>query len=262
MLEDEVQFDGFFIDDEEVGYLDQRGERQEVIPVCSLLRATAITRNTDGNDWGKLFSLKDPAGEEKHYHMRNAMLAASPSAIISDLVDKGLRVGPHPKSRGLLIRYLGSAPTNRSLWSSAKPGWVNGSFVLPDGYFCSEEIIYSGGYHDHGVGVAGDWKNNIGKFCSGNTRLILAASTAFAAPLLSVVEMEGGGFHFRGQSSVGKSTALEVAASIYGSAGKYLVNWDTTKNALEEVSEAHNDCLMVIDELGLVDGSIVGFWRC
>ncbi len=36
------------------------------------------------------------------------------------------------------------------------------------------------------------------------------------------------------------------------------MNWDTTKNALEEVSEAHNNCLMVIDELGLVDGSIVG----
>jgi len=53
------------------------------------LRATAITRNTDGNDWGKLFSLKDPAGEEKQLHMRNAVLAASPSAVISDLIDDG-----------------------------------------------------------------------------------------------------------------------------------------------------------------------------
>ena len=123
MLEDEVQFDGFFIDDEEVGYLDQRGERQEVIPVCSLLRATAITRNMDGNDWGKLFSMKDPAGEEKHYHMRNAILAASPSAIISDLVDKGLRVGPHPKSRSssnasrAIRAPSGDSSSSTSWWS-------------------------------------------------------------------------------------------------------------------------------------------------
>lgn len=257
-MEDEIRFDDFLINEEGVSYLDQRGEREEIIPVCSPLTATATTRNTDGNDWGKLFSLIDPVGDEKQYHMRNATLAASQSAVISDLVDKGLIVSGHPKARGLLVRYLGSIRSKRSLLSSAKPGWVNDSYVLPDGHYGSEEIIYSGGYRDHGFGVSGDWKNSVGKLCSGNTRLIFAASTAFAAPLLSVVEMEGGGFHFRGKSSVGKSTALEVAASVYGSAGKYLVNWDTTKNALEEVSEAHNDGLMVIDELGLVDGRIVG----
>ncbi len=256
MLENEIRFEDFLINEEGVYYLDQ--EREETIPVCSPLIATAITRNTEGKDWGKLFSLIDPAGEEKQYHMRNAMLAAAQSAVISDLVDIGLIVSGHPKARGLLVRYLGSIKAKRSLLSSGKPGWVKGSYVLPDAYYGSEEVIYSGGYRDHGIGIAGDWKKNVGKFCSGNTRLILAASTAFAAPLLSVVEMEGGGFHFRGPSSVGKSTALEVAASVYGSAGTYLVNWDTTKNALEEVSEAHNDCLMVIDELGLVDGSIVG----
>ena len=220
------------------------------------MHKTPLLDQLESGPWPSFIKdLKRVAGRKKS---AADLLGVCPSAIISDLVDKGLRVGPHPKSRGLLIRYLGSAPTNRSLWSSAKPGWVNGSFVLPDGYFGSEEAIYSGGYRDHGFGVSGDWKNNVGKFCSGNSRLVFAVSTAFAAPLLSLVEMEGGGFHFRGKSSVGKSTALEAAASVYGSAGKYLVNWDTTKNALEEVSEAHNDCLMVIDELGLVDGSIVG----
>jgi uncharacterized protein (DUF927 family) len=156
------------------------------------------------------------------------------------------------------MQYLRSVKVKRTMLSSSKPGWVNGSFVLPHHFFGHDEVLYSGDYRDHGFGTAGDWTKNIGKFCSGNSRLIFAASTAFAAPLLSVVEMEGGGFHFRGSSSVGKSTALEVAASVYGSAGRYLVNWDTTKNSLEEVAEAHNDCLMVIDELGLVDPAIVG----
>jgi uncharacterized protein (DUF927 family) len=32
-----------------------------------------------------------------------------------------------------------------------------------------------------------------------------------------------------------------------------MLNWEATKNSMEEVAEAHNDCLMVIDELGMVD---------
>jgi putative DNA primase/helicase len=70
--------------------------------------------------------------------------------------------------------------------------------------------------------------------------------------------MEGGGFHIRGDSSIGKSTTLEVAASAYGSPDNYMLNWDATKNSMEEVAEAHNDCLMVIDELGMVDAVVIG----
>lgn len=45
-----------------------------------------------------------------------------------------------------------------------------------------------------------------------NSRLALALSMAFAAPLLYPTSSESGGFHFPGGSSTGKATALIVAA--------------------------------------------------
>src|ERR1017187_7318759 len=253
--ETEIQFGDFRINDEGVFYDDPRGQ-QETIHVCSRLVLTAITRNADGNDWGKLFTLTDPAGVQKQCHMRNA---AGPAVAILDLKHKGLMMSAHARANTLLAQYLTSVRTERRMLSSAKLGWVaDSSFALPDTSFGTPEVVYSGGYRDYGFGTAGNWKEKVGKYCSGNSRLIFAASTAFAAPLLAAVEMEGGGFHYVGKSSRGKSTCLEVAASVYGSAAHYLQNWDTTKNSLEQVAEAHNDCLMVIDELGSVDGAIVG----
>ena len=41
-------------------------------------------------------------------------------------------------------------------------------------------------------------------------------NTAFAGPLMEIVNMEGGGFHFCVQTSEGKSTAQLVAASVWG----------------------------------------------
>jgi putative DNA primase/helicase len=251
----EIHFGDFLIDEEGVFYNDPRGQ-QETIHVCSRLVLLAMTRNADGDDWGKLFTLTDPAGVEKQYYMGNDY---STAFAITQLKRKGLAMSAHARAHGLLAHYLTSVRTERQMRSSAKLGWVaNTSFVLPDTSFGTPEVVYSGGYRDYGFGTAGNWKANVGKFCSGNSRLIFAASAAFAAPLMAAVEMEGGGFHYVGKSSRGKSTCLEVAASIYGSAAHYLQNWDATKNSLEQVAEAHNDCLMVIDELGSVDGAIVG----
>jgi putative DNA primase/helicase len=147
--------------------------------------------------------------------------------------------------------------------SSSTPGWVKNSFVLPCASYGPDEIVYSGDPNT-GFGVKGNWKHNVGKLCSGNSRLVFAASVAFAAPLLRLMGIEGGGFHYRGDSSRGKTTALQVAASVCGQVAtgpgqeSYLLNWKSTANSFEEVAQAHNDCLMVIDELGQAEPETVG----
>jgi uncharacterized protein (DUF927 family) len=81
---------------------------------------------------------------------------------------------------------------------------------------------------------------------------------------MRVMNIEGGGFHFRGGSSKGKTTALQVAGSVCGAvstspgADSYLLNWKSTANSFEEVAQAHNDCLMVIDEIGQAEPKTVG----
>lgn len=102
-----------------------------------------------------------------------------------------------------------------------------------------------------------NWRENISKHCSGNSRLLFAVSAAFAGALLYKSGLESGGFHFVGSSSCGKSTILRVAASVWGGEN-YLRTWRTTSNGLEGVAAMHNDSLLVLDELGQVDPAQVG----
>lgn len=69
--------------------------------------------------------------------------------------------------------------------------------------------------------------------------------------------MESGGVHFRGNSSMGKTTALKIAASVWGRP-TYMQRWRTTDNALESTAVQHCDGLLILDEIGQVDGRVVG----
>lgn len=256
----EIHLGDFTINNDGVFYKDVRDDIEQLIPACSPLLVNAITRNKDGNDWGKLLIFIDPEGQIKQYHMASSK---NQNVIISDLVHRGLVLSSHGRSRHLLAQYLRSAPSQNMMLSSAMPGWVKSSFVLPYGSFGPDEVVFSGD-PNIGFGTQGNWKSNVGKFCRGNSRLVFAASVAFAAPLMRVVGIEGGGFHFRGLSSKGKTTALQVAASVCGKVAtapgedSYLLNWKSTANSFEEVAQAHNDCVMVIDELGQADPKSVG----
>ena len=90
--------------------------------------------------------------------------------------------------------------------------------------------------------------------------MILAISTAFAAPLLHLAGVESGGLHFRGASSIGKTTALSVAGSVWGGGGVkgYIRQWRATDNGLEALAAMHCDALLCLDELSQVDPRAAG----
>src|SRR5690606_4983447 len=91
-----------------------------------------------------------------------------------------------------------------------------------------------------------------------NALLTFAVSAAFAGPMLNLRGSETCGFHFCGDSSLGKSTLLKVAASVYGSPAHYPRTWRSSDNALEGTAAAHSDCLLVLDEIGQIEPRIVG----
>lgn len=88
---------------------------------------------------------------------------------------------------------------------------------------------------------------------SGNSRLVFAIATAFAPSLAKLAGEDSGGFHFRGASSSGKSTALKVAASVWGNLKSYCRLWRSTSNGLEGLAALHNDGLLIFDELSQID---------
>ena len=129
------------------------------------------------------------------------------------------------------------------------------AFVLPDATIgtMTEKVILKQGADATGFETSGtlvEWRREVAAPCINNSRLLLAISTAFAAPLLGILGKEGGGFHFVGESSLGKTTLSYVGASVVGSPDNTIKPMNATANSFEGEAANCNDSVMFLDELG------------
>lgn len=175
----------------------------------------------------------------------------------------------------LILQYLNQFNPSKRYRRVTKLGWVKSgegefAFVLP------REIIGENEqgeirYRPEHYGLMGEimesrgslenWQKGVAAATKGNPILIFCLIAAFAGPLLRHLKGETGGFHFHGRSSQGKTTAMQVAASVWGngaaptstSNATFIKSWRTTSNALEGIAAAHNDLILILDELGQCD---------
>ncbi|WP_236191900.1 DUF927 domain-containing protein [Pseudomonas paraglycinae] len=255
---------GFRLAPEGVFYTGDDGESR---PVCSSLEILARTRDDKGHNWGLLVEFDDPDGAKKRWNIpaRN-MTGDFGKDVLGPLVDMGLRL-PGTRSgrnaRNDLQSYLQGFDSNERARLVTRLGWHGPAYLLPDQQIGnSHEHLF---FCDSGAqlppiseaGTLEQWQQQIGALCVGNHRLAFVASVAFAGPLLHLLGHESGGFHLYGDSSGGKTTHLQVAASVYG--GPRLVrSWRSTDNALESIAAAHSDGVLVLDEIGMCDPRIIG----
>lgn len=224
----------------------------------------AETRDVDGGSWGVLLRWRDHDLRVHEWAMPRALLAGDGTDLRRVLLDGGLFVAPTRRARDLLNTYVGTAKIDRRARAVTRIGWHGNAFVLPEeslGQLDAERVILqTAATVDHAFRIGGtfaEWQDRVAARCIGNSRLVLAISAALAAPLVDLVGAESGGFHFRGASSTGKSTALVVAASVWGGNG-YVRSWRVTANGLEGVAAGHNDALLCLDELGQVPAREAG----
>ena len=242
------------------------GEEQEQSPVkiCSELKITARTRDENGRNHGRLLEFQDVDNRPKMMPIPCSELQGEGLDVRRRLADEGLYINPYKMSRTLLTDYILNSKPEATTLCVERTGWHDHLFIMPEqtiGHNLNERCIFQpkGLSHETGVAQKGsleEWQA-LALMCSGNSRLVFAVSSAFAAPLLTLINMESGGFNFYGESSIGKSTALYVACSVYGSPD-YRQQWRATVNGLESVCIAHNDCLLVLDELGEMEPKDLG----
>lgn len=231
--------------------------------VCSRLDVQALTRDQDGQGWGYLLTFTDPVGKPKQWAMPARMLAGDGGEYRAMLLGMGLRIAPSPRARNLLTQYVQSRRPEEFATCTDRVGWHGRAFVLPAetiGDDAERIVFQTENAQENTFRVKGtheQWRERIAAPCAGNSRLVFALACAFAGPLLRPAQMESGGFHFRGDSSSGKTTALKVAASVYGGPS-YLQRWRTTDNALEAIAAQHCDSLLILDELAQVDPKTAG----
>jgi putative DNA primase/helicase len=225
----------------------------------------AETRDGEGTSWGVLLGWNDHDGRVHQHAVARAMLAGDGTDARRILLDGGLHVAPGRKARDKLNNFLGTVRSPERARATARIGWHDGVFVLPDesiGVSAELLLLQQSGSTNHSFrqhGSLTEWQHEVARLAPGNSRLVLALSAAFAAALIHPCEAESGGIHLRGPSSTGKSTALVMAASVWGggSAG-YVRSWRTTANGLEGVALAHCDALLCLDELSQVPARDAG----
>ena len=243
----------FESDQSGVWFVGDKGERTWL---SAPLKILGHTRNAAGLDHGLLLQFADPDNVLHQWHMPLELLADDGREVRRGLLHRGLRLNTSRKANPLFLWFLGAARAENSIILATQPGWAGASYVLPDVSFGPDPVyLYQQTAAPGAPPVAGTilgWQEHVGELCKGNSRLILAVSMALAAPLLYLTGDESGGVHLYGGSSIGKSTASYVAQSVWGPPSG-LLRWRSTANALERAASAHNDRLLILDELAQID---------
>lgn len=236
----------------------------------------AKTRDPQSEEWGIVVEWIDPDGKRhKEAFPRKLLHDKKGIALIQALSAGGLEV--IPGCENAVVKYLGSFNIPNRLRSVAQLGWLRGEelvFVLPQrviGKGTNSNIVYQPERHSPtsstmgSRGTLSQWQANVATPCRNNNYLIFALCQSLTGPLLEFSNMESGGFHLYGASSKGKTTALQCAASVWGNGADpaashetYIRKWNTTGNALEATAAAHNDGILILDELGTCSGQDIG----
>ena len=206
---------------------------------------------------------RDPDGKSHSWAMPRHLLYGDGAALCGELADRGLAVAPSVKCRNFLRAYLAAARPNERVTCVNRTGWhehEHGAvFVLPDRTIGESDdckiVLQTGATIRSPFAARGSlegWQEQIARPCEQNSRLAFAISSALAGALLWLTGAEGGGFHLMGNSSSGKTTALQVAASVWGRGDKsgFLKTWRGTANGIEGIAAMHSDAALVLDEIG------------
>ena len=231
--------------------------------ICSWLEVTALSRNEEGNEWGTVLTWHDPDHRKHVWSAPRSLLVNQKTDLVEALARRGLKIAS-PKE---VKQYVNHVTPGKRMLNVPRTGWHDLKdrrvFVLPpdlvigatalredEGHVIFQSEAYDSDQRPVMSGSLGDWQGHVARLCVGNELLVFSTCAAFAAPTLYLLGKDSGGFHLHGDSSMGKTTALRVAASVLGYP---MQSWRTTDNALEDTAERHNDVLLALDELSEID---------
>lgn len=237
------------------------------------ISVSAFTKDSSSDTFGFALEWTDFRGGMHREAYPMELLHDQSTALAKALAARGLDVVPG-KERAL-ARYLGGFREFKQLAvqrATTQLGWQLSSdgrlaYVLPDRALAASgsDLVHfqpeSASPTTHTIHASGsltEWKEQVARYCQGNPYLVFALVTALSAPLLKFARIDCGGFHLYGLSSRGKTTTAQVAASVFGCGAdpadapgqSYVQRWNATVNGLEALSAAHNDGLLVLDEIG------------
>lgn len=139
------------------------------------------------------------------------------------------------------------------------------TFVLPNRVLGYDENVVNGIDPTairlmESSGSFDDWLQHVAARAVDDPYRLFSLSLAFCSVLLPLLEVEGGGVHFYGPTSCGKTTLLELNCFVWGrpktGGNGYMLSWCTTANGIEAHAAIRSNCGMCLDELGTYKGAL------
>lgn len=255
----EVSGDGVFF----IGK-DKEGEEKSPLWLCSPLHVEAQTRNNGSEAWGRLLTWRDNDQVRHTWAMPMDLVQGDGLDMRRELARRGLQLSTNKAARDLLATYIQTWNTEGLARCVDRLGWHGAVYVTPTGAIgqSTDRVVFQNAHAlEPTLSVAGtwqEWRQGVAALATGNTRLVFALSVAFAGPLCALAGEDSGGFQLRGPSSIGKTAALAVAASLWGKPSAFVRLWRATANGLEGLAMLHNDGVLILDELSQCEPKAAG----
>lgn len=267
---------GYRITESGVSWVPDNPDKPDVLITHRPCGVVAHCRDGARMHWGAYLRWMDRDGGIKELAVPIGRFHEQGGVLPMELANAGLPIVPGMEKK--LLQYFANCHPVTRHRAATMLGWQDAlpAFVLPKetlGETASHErVVYQPDQYSPTLatvyprGTLEGWQQHIAAVCQGNPVLAFAVSAAFAAPLFDVVGLEGGGIHLFGVTSHGKTTCLQVAASVWGDGSDpaegrlsaYVRKWNLTKNATEGLAEAHNDLPLCLDEVGEADAQDFG----
>ncbi len=264
--------DGFQFGVDGLYRIDSRGNQ-------TLISGPIIVKNytlsAEGNNAGRLLKFRTLQGNDADYIFRDAELHGQNP--LSNLTDKAFKIIPS-QSR-YVSDYLMSFNTLETLVNAPETGWQHIKtsnetvFVTPNETWSRSglNVLYlpdrPGTVNRLGSsGTLKQWQTGIAAYCTGNPLLVFGLCASFAGSILFWLGVGPQGYHFYGTTSRGKTTFMQVSASVWGDASDpdksnqraFVQKWNATANAIEGMAASFNDTSFCLDELGTATAPDVG----
>ena len=243
----------------------ENGDHVQITVGCPI-SPVSIMRTIDGDQWSLEVRYRDADGKPHDITFPLSEVLAGKKAMAAKLADTGLQIVPDKVDE--LIGFIQACRPDQRVIVTTQAGWLGQDhqvFVTPHaiiGDTGNEKVVLRQEANSptrnsvHGTGTLSDWQA-IALLASRYPLALFVMLAAFTGPLLKLLRLDGGGFHFFGASSRGKTTLLQVAASVWGKGSdptrdsrSFVQRWLLTVNALEALASCHSDMLACLDELG------------
>lgn len=240
--------------------------------ICSAIGVAARIRKIDEEDaYSIRIHIEAMDGCCRKIDIDRAELVSTGREVMKKLLSAGL--SDINGNESAVINMLKSARPDKEILSVSKTGWhfiedeSAPIFIAPSGEAigCTKtwvEFNKSSSRKKWKSGSLEEWEALIELVASieNTPHWMFGVMAGFAGVILSLCGYDGCGVNLSGQSSIGKSTSMRLAASVWGATkgdNSLMKAWRTTDNALEALSKDANGTLLALDELSHADGRVV-----